>query len=56
MVHDLPSSGNTGAGKTDAHRVASLRALYRKADRRARARNTPLEPLKRAAIYAERLR
>lgn len=37
-------------------RIAALRALYRKAERRARTRSSPLEPLKRDEIYAGRIR
>jgi len=51
--------GAFAAGDTDedhAQRVAALRRLYAAADDRATPRDTPLVPLTRDEIYAERLR
>jgi len=51
--------GAFAAGDTDeahAKRVESLRQLYAVADARATPRDSPLVPLTRDEIYAERLR
>lgn len=41
---------------SEATRVAALKKLYAEADARATPRTTPLVPLTREEIYAERLR
>lgn len=51
--------GAFAAGDTDdahAQRVEALQQLYAKADARATSRDSPLVPLTRDEIYAERLR
>lgn len=56
MVRDYLNS-LTGESETEAHarRVASLQALYSRADARATPRAEPLVPLTREEIYRERL-
>lgn len=56
LVRDFLASDETEADDPEAHRIDSLRALYRKAERRARSGKTEVEPLRREAIYADRLR
>ena len=56
MVRDFLAEGNTKAANPDIRRIAALRALYRKAERRAQPASAPLTPLTREEIHAERLR
>lgn len=56
MVRDFLRAGEEESVDPEVGRIAALRALYRKAERRARAPSSPLEPLKRDDIYAERIR
>lgn len=56
MVRDFLAGGNTKGADADSRRIAALRALYRKAEGRAKAASTPLTPLTREEIYAERVR
>ena len=56
MVREFLEEGDTKTVDADTRRISALRALYRKAERRAKPPSTPLKPLTRDEIYAERIR
>ena len=56
MVREFLSSGGSQTGSLESRRISSLKAMYRKADRRARTKSSKIKPLSRDEIYAEGLR
>ena len=56
MVRDFLASQEEEDSDPEARRIASLEALYRKADKRAKSSKKGVKPLTREEIYAERLR
>ncbi len=56
MVREILVRVAAGEEDREARRIQALEELFREADARASARPTPLVPLTREEIYAERLR
>lgn len=56
MVRDFLASQEEQDTDPEARRIASLEALYRKVDKRAKISRKGIKPLSREEIYAERLR